>query len=180
MAVLLDKPIHICSLLVCILAGHSLVKLLFTDWQPFSAPLWFNTSDNNKLYTWNGINGTAWQLSSDSRIDTNIAAISSESTTRANADSALSSSITSLTSTVNSHTASISSESTTRANADSALSSSITTLNSTVGGHTSSISQIVYNNKWIIRAMGIDRSIDGTTGGLVLTGTKRAGNRRTI
>ena len=146
----------------------------FTDWQPFSAPLWFNTSDNNKLYTWNGINGTAWQLSSDSRIDTNIAAISSESTTRANADSALSSSITSLTSTVNSHTASISSESTTRANADSALSSSITTLNSTVGGHTSSISQLFTTTNGLSAQWALTGSIDGTTGGLVLTGTKRA------
>lgn len=70
------------------------------------------------------------------------AAISSEATTRANADSALSTSITNLTSTVNSNTSAISSEATTRANADSALSTSITNLTSTVNGNSSSITTL--------------------------------------
>jgi len=68
------------------------------------------------------------------------AQFNSEVTTRANADSALSQSITALTSTVAGNTAGISSEATTRANADSALSSSITTLSSTVNSNTSAIS----------------------------------------
>lgn len=68
------------------------------------------------------------------------AQLSSEQTTRANADSALASDITSLTSTVSGNTAAISSEATTRSNADSALSSSITTLQTTVGTNTASIS----------------------------------------
>ena len=68
------------------------------------------------------------------------AQFNSEVTTRANADSALSQSITTLTSTVAGNTAGISSEATTRANADSALSSSITTLSSTVNSNTSAIS----------------------------------------
>jgi hypothetical protein len=68
------------------------------------------------------------------------AQLSSEQTTRANADSALASDITSLTSTVSGNTAAISSEASTRASADSALSSSITTLQTTVGSNTTSIS----------------------------------------
>lgn len=77
----------------------------------------------------------------------------SEKTTRASADSALSSSITALSSTVSGHTtdianntsaintntAAISSEATTRANADSALSSSVSSLSSTVSTHTTQI-----------------------------------------
>ena len=68
------------------------------------------------------------------------AQLSSEQTARANADSALASDITSLTSTVSGNTSAISSEATTRASADSALSSSITTLQSTVGSNSTSIS----------------------------------------
>jgi uncharacterized protein YjbI with pentapeptide repeats len=62
-----------------------------------------------------------------------------ERTTRANADSALSSSITTLTSTVNGNTSAIQAEALTRANADTALASDITTLTSTVGGNTTAI-----------------------------------------
>lgn len=55
--------------------------------------IWYDSDDNNKVYRWDG---TAWVDSTDVRIGVNTAAISTESTTRANADSALSSSITTL------------------------------------------------------------------------------------
>lgn len=70
---------------------------------------------------------TATLVDLTSTVNNNTAAISSEATTRANADSSLSASITSLTSTVNGNTASISTESATRASADSTLSGQITT-----------------------------------------------------
>ena len=67
------------------------------------------------------------------------AQFSSEVTTRANADSALSQSITTLTSTVAGNTAGISSEATTRANADGALSTLITAVTATAAGNTGAI-----------------------------------------
>lgn len=59
-------------------------------------------------------------------------AISSEATTRASADSALASSITTLTASVGSNAAAITAEATTRASADSALSSTLSALAATV------------------------------------------------
>ncbi len=53
--------------------------------------LWFDTDDNNKAYRYSG---TAWEATDDTRISTNAAAIQTESTTRANADSSLASQIT--------------------------------------------------------------------------------------
>jgi Domain of unknown function (DUF1983) len=67
------------------------------------------------------------------------AAIFDESETRAAADSALASQITTIQSEVDGNTAAIQSEATTRANADSALSTQITTLQSSVAGNTSAI-----------------------------------------
>ena len=75
-----------------------------------------------------------------STVSGNTSAISSEATTRANADTALASDITSLTSTVSGNTSAISSEATTRASADAALTSDITSLTATVGNNTSAIS----------------------------------------
>lgn len=60
------------------------------------------------------------------------AALTSEQTARANADSALATDITNLTATVGSNTSAISNEATARANADSALTTSINQLSSTV------------------------------------------------
>jgi len=53
--------------------------------------LWFDSDDNNKAYRYSG---TAWVATDDTRISTNAAAIQTESTTRANADSSLASQIT--------------------------------------------------------------------------------------
>ena len=67
------------------------------------------------------------------------AQFNSEVTTRTNADSALSSSITTLTATVAGNTAGISSEATTRANSDGALSTLITAVTATAAGNTGAI-----------------------------------------
>lgn len=89
--------------------------------------LWYDTSNNNQLNRWDG---AAWIASSDPRIAANTAAIQSEATARANADTALASSITTLTATVNDNTAAIQSEATTRSTADSANASAINTVQS--------------------------------------------------
>lgn len=62
--------------------------------------LWFDTGDSNKPYRYNG---SSWVLTADARIAANAAAITTEQTARANGDSALSSSITTLQATVNSN-----------------------------------------------------------------------------
>ena len=95
--------------------------------------IWFDTDDNNKVYRYSG---SAWVAVDDLRTVANTAAISTEQTVRLNADNALASSITSLTSLVNTNQstlqANITSEATTRATADSALATRTSTLESTV------------------------------------------------
>lgn len=66
-------------------------------------------------------------------------AITSEATTRASADSALASNITTLTASVGTNAAAISSEATARASADSALSSTISTVAATAATNTAAI-----------------------------------------
>lgn len=95
--------------------------------------IWFASTDNNRVYRWDGFN---WVASDDVRITANAAAIVTEQTARISGDNALATSITNLTSTVNSNlstvNAAISSEASTRASADTALTSQINTLSSTV------------------------------------------------
>jgi hypothetical protein len=67
--------------------------------------LWMDTDDNNKMYSWDG---NSWIATDDSRIAANSAAITTEATARASADSALASDITTLDATVDGHTSSIS------------------------------------------------------------------------
>lgn len=67
--------------------------------------LWFDSDDNNKAYRYNG---TTWVATDDTRIAQNSADIITEQTVRANADSALSSSVSTLQTTVNGNTAAIS------------------------------------------------------------------------
>lgn len=52
--------------------------------------LWFDSDDNNKAYRYSG---SSWVATDDARIATNAAAITTEATTRADADSALATSI---------------------------------------------------------------------------------------
>lgn len=56
--------------------------------------VWYNTSDSNRPYVWDG---SAWVVSDDTRIAAANAAITSEASTRATADSAMASQISSLT-----------------------------------------------------------------------------------
>lgn len=95
--------------------------------------LWFDSNDNFKLYRWSG---TAWEAVDDQRIVANTAAITAEQTARINADEALASDITALTTVVNTGDAtlqaSIASEATARANADSALGVRIDSLTATM------------------------------------------------
>lgn len=102
--------------------------------------LWFDNDDNNKAYRWDG---STWVAADDARISANTAAITSEASTRATADTALSNTITTLSSTVtgnyNTLNSAITTEASTRASADTALSNSITTLQSTVNGNTAAI-----------------------------------------
>lgn len=87
-----------------------------------SGDLWIDSDDNNKIYRYTG---SSWSYVADQRIDVNTAAISTESTTRATADSALSSQITSVLAIANNNTAAINNEITARANGDSANATSI-------------------------------------------------------
>jgi len=102
------------------------------------------------------------------------AQFNSEVTTRATADSALSSSITSLSSTVGSNTSAISTEQTTRANADSALSSSISTVSSTVAGHTSSISTQATSINGLSAQYTVKIDVNGAVAGYGLASTTTA------
>jgi hypothetical protein len=60
--------------------------------------LWIDTDDSNKLYYWDG---SAWSIRDDPRIPTLSAAITAEQTARADADSALASSITTVSAAAN-------------------------------------------------------------------------------
>lgn len=100
---------------------------------PVAGDVWYDTSAENLSKRWNG---SLWETVQDLRIGTNTAAITAEQTARANADTALATSITNLTSTVNNNyttlNSAITTESSTRASADTTLSNQITTLQSTV------------------------------------------------
>lgn len=98
--------------------------------------IWYNTADGNKSYRWSG---TGWEPVDDVRIANTAAALVVEQTARANADSALTSSVTSLTSTVNNNyntlSSAIQNEATARANADTAAASNLSTLTATVNNN---------------------------------------------
>ena len=64
--------------------------------------LWFDTSNGNKVYYFNS-STNQWVVTDDTRISATAAGLVTEQTARTTADSALSSQITTLTSTVNGH-----------------------------------------------------------------------------
>lgn len=68
-----------------------------TDITLFVGDVWIDTDNNFAISYWDG---TAWQLSQDTRIASNTAAITAEQTVRADADSAAASSISTLQSSV--------------------------------------------------------------------------------
>jgi len=66
--------------------------------------IWFNSADSNSPYTWQG-GETGWVKTADARIDTALAAISTEQQTRASADNALASTQTTMQTTLNGNSA---------------------------------------------------------------------------
>ena len=95
--------------------------------------IWYDTANGNKSYRWSG---TAWVTVENAQIASTAAALTTEQTARADADAALTTSISTLSSTVNNNyntlNSAISTEQTARANADTALTNSINTLQATV------------------------------------------------
>lgn len=106
--------------------------------------IWFDTANNNRAKRWDG---TAWIDATDTRITLNAAAITSEQTARADADSALTTSINQLTTTVSNNystlNSAITSEATTRSTADTTLTNSINSLTSTVTGNYSTLNAAI-------------------------------------
>ena len=98
--------------------------------------IWYNTADSNKSYRWSG---TTWEPVENAQIAATAAALVTEQNARATADTALTSSLNALSSTVtnnyNTLNAAISTEQTARANADTALSNSLSTLTATVNNN---------------------------------------------
>lgn len=92
--------------------------------------LWYKTNDNNRLFRYDGTN---WVSTDDARIAQNAAAIATEAATRANADSALASQISTLTASTNANFASVRSEIQAQADyTDGAVARAVTT--ATVNG----------------------------------------------
>lgn len=66
--------------------------------------LWINTSDGNRLMRWNG---SSWVPADDGRVAQSLALINSETTARANADSALASDLTTVATVLNGNVATV-------------------------------------------------------------------------
>lgn len=92
--------------------------------------IWWDTDDNNTVYRYSG---SAWVKTEDPRIEQNLAAITSEATARANADSAAALRIDALVTRVGTAEATITTNNTARVNADSALTGRIDALVSRMG-----------------------------------------------
>jgi predicted phage tail protein len=117
---------------------------------------------------------TARQVLEANVNDNVIAQIASESLARATADTALASQVTALSVQVNTDVAAaIQTEQTARATADTALASSISTVSTTVAGHTSSLSTIQTSVNGVSLQYGVIGTIDGVTGGFLMSGIKK-------
>lgn len=92
--------------------------------------IWWDTNDNNKAYRYSG---TAWVLTEDPRIAQSVAAITSEATARANADSAAALRMDAMTTRIGDAEADITTANTARVNGDSALSGRIDTITTRMG-----------------------------------------------
>lgn len=102
------------------------------------------------------------------------AQFNSEITTRANADSALSQSITNLSATVGNNSSAISTEQTTRASADSALSQSISTVSSTVGQNTAAVQTAATSINGLEAQYTVKIDVNGAVAGYGLASTTTA------
>jgi predicted phage tail protein len=116
---------------------------------------------------------TARQVLEANINDNVISQIASESVARATADSALASQVTALQAQVGDDLqAALQTEQTARVSGDSALASSISTVSTKVDGHTASLSTIQSSVDGIKVQYGVIGTIDGTTGGFLLSGIK--------
>ena len=107
-----------------------------------------------------------------STVNSNTSAITTEATTRASADAALTTQINTLTATVGSNTAAISAEASTRAAADTAISQSVSSLTTTVNGHTTTITENTASIDGIEGRYGVTIDNNGNaTGFQLLSGT---------
>ena len=113
-------------------------------------------------------------------IDDNKASILSESTARADADAALTTSVNSLTATVGENSASITTEQVARANADSALAADITSLTNTVGNNSIAITtnqQANVNSLGTLEARyGVALDVNGYVTGFVQNNDGNSGS----
>lgn len=107
----------------------------------------------------------------DAQVTTNTAAITTEASVRASADTALATQITTLTATVNGNasasSAALTQEQTVRASADAALSSSISSLTTTVNGNTNSITSLSQSVDGVRAQWGVAITQNGAVSGLV-------------
>ncbi len=119
--------------------------------------LWFDSDDGNKTYRWSG---TAWVDTSDTRMATNAAAIVSEATARADADSTLATQISTLEADIDTVSSAVQTEALARADGDAAgavsLASAITTVQARINANVG-VSTRLY---W-----GFDTSVEGWTAG---------------
>lgn len=112
-------------------------------------------------------------VSIQSEVDGNTAAITTEASTRASADSALASDITTIEATLVGYTpastvsAAISAEASARASADSAIASSVTSLTTTVNNNTTSISTNTSSINGLEAQWGVSINVNGHVTGLV-------------
>lgn len=140
-----------------------------SDYTLKTSDFWFNTADKNKAYQWDG---AQWLECSDGRIAESVGAISSEATTRSNADNALTTLINTQVSTINNSIAALQTTTTTLSNSVSALTSQTTTLQSTVNGHTTALSQEITtrvdNDNWLLAKWEVKTDINGYISGFGL------------
>lgn len=116
----------------------------------FVGDLWYDSDDSNKLYRWSG---SAWVATDDARISQNTAAIQTETTARANGDSALASQITTVQTTAN--------------NASSTAQTALTTANNTNGDLSAMWSvklQMNTNGQYVMAGVGL--GIENVAGSL--------------
>jgi len=117
----------------------------------------------------------ATTYSPEGQINTNSASIINEASARASGDSAISSTVTTLSAQVNNPTtglpktrADLSTEISTRASADSAISSTVSTLSTTVSGHTTTLSTYGSSINGLQALYGVKLDVNGYVSGFVM------------
>ncbi|MEN6587988.1 MAG: DUF1983 domain-containing protein [Sulfuricella sp.] len=130
--------------------------------------LWFDSDSNNLVYRWSG---TAWIDTSDVRITTNAAAIVSEATARANADSALAVQVTALEADIGDVSAAVSTEAIARADGDAAgaasLASAVTTLQARINANTGISTRLYWGYDTTLEGWAPGNATAMVTGGRV-------------